>query len=337
MLSTDLKVYAPLANGRCSATVINSGVVQNVFPHVTSAQRLAGITRLKKTFWALTNTDNLPLIDPEAYHDKPTASLEEYVVMWESAQRTTEAGLAAEMAAADLYGSAILAADIDIGDLTFDVTVKNAELCPGGDHDIFKDGYQIKVCSHSTALSTDGAEEVREIDGTPTYVGLTVTITVTAAFATAFTANTITRVSSLIIPTADIEPSNTSPVKTSTAGTIDFSTYPLILDNRGTIEQDWVLTWTDATHFTLTGDTLSGSVGSGTVGTDFSPSNPDFTRIYFTLEAGALSGTWAAGDTLTFTAHPARVPIGQASVVPPNSSSLANNVCTQVFGGEAAS
>lgn len=335
MLSTDLKVFRPLANGRCGSTVINSGTVQNVFAHVTSAQRATGITRRAKTFWAITNTDNLPLLDPEVYHDKPTQSLEEYVVKWLSTQRTTEAGLEAEMAAADLVGTGILAANIAIGASTFSVTVKNAALLPGGAHDIFKNGKKIKVCSHSTALATDGAEETKTISGTPTYSGLTVTITVTVAFTTAFTANGTTRVSSLINP-GQLQPSNTAPVKTSAAGTIDFATYPLILDNQGTVEEDWTLTWTDATHFTLSGDTL-GNHGSGVVGTDFAPSNTDFTRPYFTLSAGALGGTWAAGNTLTFTTHPARIPIGQASIVPPGSSSLANNLCTQVLAGEAAS
>ena len=96
MLSTNLVVFKPLANGRCSATVIPSGVVQGVFSHVTSSQRAAGLDSHVKTFWGLTNTDNFPLLDPEAYHDKPTLSPDDFVVMWLSTQRTVQAGLAAE-------------------------------------------------------------------------------------------------------------------------------------------------------------------------------------------------------------------------------------------------
>jgi hypothetical protein len=334
MLSTNLVVFKPLANGRCSSTVIASGVVQGVFPHVTSSQRAIGLDTDVKTFWGLTNTDNLALLDPENYHDKPTLSDDDYVVMWLSDQRTAQAGLAAEMAAADLVGTAILAADIAIDALTFDVIVKNADLLPGGIYDIFKDGYEIKTCSHSDATASDGAEESKVISGTPTFSDLTVTITVTVAFVNAFTADGVSRVSSMI-RAGDTEPTATTMVKTSAAGTVNEGAYPLVLDNYGTVEQDWTLDITDATHFTLSGDTL-GAVGSGVVGTDFSPVNPDFARIYQTIEAGMLSGTWAPGDKITWTTHPARVPIGQRRVVPVGSASLANNKCTQVYGGEAA-
>lgn len=335
MLSSDLVVYKPLTNGRCSATSIPSGLVQGVFPHVTSSQRVAGLVTDVKTFWGLKNSDNGPLVDPEIYHDKPTTSLDDFIVMWLSAQRTTGAGLAAEMAAADLVGTAMLAADIAIDALTFDVTVKHADLLPGGTYDIFKAGYKVKVCSHTDALAADGAEETKTISGTPTFSGLTVTITVAESFFAAFTADGIARVSSMLSP-GDTETTITTLVKTSASGTTDEGTYPIILDNYGTVEEDWTLDFTDATHFTLSGDTL-GAVGSGVIGTDFSPVNPDVSRAYLTIESEMLGGTWLAGDEITFTTHPARVPIGQRRIVPAGASSLANNKCTQVFAGEATS
>lgn len=342
MLSNDIKWFHPLANGRCSANVIPSNVAQNVFPHVTSAQRASGLTTDKKTFAGLTNTDNLPLLDPEDYADAPTNSLDDFIVSWLSGQRTTVAGLATEILTADLKGTAYLKNNIAIGASTFVVTVKHADLLPGGTYDIFKDGKPIKVCSHSSATATDGAEEVKTISGTPTYVGLDVTITVTVAFTNAFTASAppytqaSVRVSSLLQP-GDVQPSNTSPIKTSAAGTIDAATYPLLLDNQGTVEEDITLTFTDATHYTATGDSIPGTLGSGTTGADFAPNNPAWTRPYFTIEAGFWGGTWVAGDTVTFTTHPARVPKGQRRIVPAGSASLANNKCTQVLSGEAAS
>lgn len=47
------------------------------------------------------------------------------------------------------------------------------------------------------------------------------------------------------------------------AGTYNESTYPVLLDHIGTAEQTWTLTFTDATNFTVIGDTI-GSVGSNT-------------------------------------------------------------------------
>jgi len=333
MQSSDLKVYSALANGRKSTTQVNTGVVQNVFPHVTSAQRASGVTDYAKTHWALANTDNYELLDPESYQDKPTLSPDDYVVMCLLGQRDPVSTLATTIAAAGKVGSGVLQANISASDTTLTVTVKHADLLPGGTDDIFLAGKKIKVCSHSDALATDGAEEIRTISGTPTYSGLIVTITVTEAFVNAFTADGTTRVSSLIKP-GDTKPSATTPVITSTSGTFDTSTYPIILDNIGTPEEDWTLTFTDATHFTLTGDTVT-NPGSGVVGTAFAPDNPDYSRPFFTIEASALGGTFVAGDTITFTTHPATVPIGQKRVVSAGAASLANNKVTQVYGGEA--
>lgn len=346
MLSSDLKAYRPQANGRCpaktSANVISSNVVANVFGHATSSQRATGLDTDKKIFWGLANTDNLPLLDPETYHNAPTLSPDDYVVKWLSGQRTTEAGLAAELATADLVGTAYLKNNIAADDLTLTVTVKNANLLPGGTYDIFKDGYPIKVCSHSDALATDGAEQIRIIDGTPTYSGLDITITVTEAFTQAFTASSTpytqssVRVSSLLQP-ADVAPSYTTPDVSDVEGslTLDATTYPPILDNIGTPEQDWSFAFTDGTHFTCTGDTL-GVVGSGVIGTDFIPVCPATSRPYMTIEAEMMTGTANPGDVWTMTTHPAGVPVGQRRIIPPLSASLSNNKCTSVFGGEAA-
>jgi len=335
MQSSDLKVYSALSNGRKSAIQINTGVVQNVFSHVTSAQRAAGLTDYAKTHWALTNTDNYALIDPEAYHDKESLSPDDYIVMVELAQRDALADLSTSIPAADKYGSGLLSANITASDTTFDVDVKHADLLPGGTDDIFRDGDTIKICSHTDALATDGAEETKVISGTPTYSSLTVTITVTAAFVNAFTADgTVARCSSLIKPSADTEPSYTTPSVTNSK-TVDDTTYPIELDNIGTPEEDWTLTFTDATHFTLSGDSL-GSIESGDVGTEFAPDNTDYTRPYFTIATGFWDDTYEAGDIVTFTTHPATVPIGQKRVVTAGAASLANNKVTQVYGGEAA-
>lgn len=339
MQSSDLAVFAALANGRCSNSLLTSGVSGNVFRAIKSSERSTGITLAVKTFYGLKNTDNYALQDPETYHDKPTISDDDYVIMWESTQRTAnvDATLKAELASADLYGSAELASDITAGDSTFTLVVKHADQLPGGDHDIFKDGYTVRLCSHSTATSTDGAEEDCVISGTPTNPsGLNVLITRAGTFTNGFTVAAGTRASSLIQPTADLEPSTASfTVTTAGSGDYDDTTYPLELDNYGSVEEDWTLTWTSATAFTLTGDTL-GTVGTGAIGSDFSPTNGDVSRPYFTLRTAGFSGTYASGDTITFTTHPARLPIGQLLVVLAGAASLANEVCTKVLGGEAA-
>jgi hypothetical protein len=336
MLSSDLKVYKAKSNGRMSGTdLVTSGVLQNVFPHVTSAQRTAGHVDYRKTFWKVADDADGTLIDPEIYPDAPTLSATDYVTMFLMGQRDRVEDLVGYSTGTDTqrkYGSAILKNNITAGAQTLTVTVKNVALTTGSDK-IFVNEDKIKLTDKATADALTGNEEVLTINGVPSVSGNDITITVTEVIANSYTAGTVPRVSSLIKP-GDIATSSTNPVKTSVAGTVDFSTYPIILDNIGTVDEDWTLTFTDATHFALTGDSL-GAVTTGIISSDFAPNNGDFTKPYFTIETEVWGGTWAAGNTVTFTTHPAAEGIGQKRVVPAGTASLSNNKTTQVLGGEA--
>jgi hypothetical protein len=336
MLSTDLKVYKAKSNGRMSGTdLVTSGALQNVFPHVTSSQRTAGHFDYKKTFWKVADDSDGSLLDPEIYQDAPTLSTTDYILMFAMGQRDRVEDLSGYGTGTDTqtkYGSAVLKTSITAGASTLTVTVRNAALAAGSDL-IFRSGGKIKITDKATADALTGNEEVLTISGAPVVTGLDIAITVSETIANNYTANGTTRVSSLIKP-GEIKTSSTTPVVTSAAGTLDTTTYPIILDNIGTVDEDWTLTFTDATHYTLTGDSL-GTVASGTTGADLAPNNGDFTKPYFTLEFEAWGGTWAAGNTVTFTTHPSAAGIGQKRVIPAASPSLANNRSTQVLGGEA--
>lgn len=336
MLSTDLKVYKAKSNGRMDgASPVTSGALQNVFPHVTSSQRTAGHFDYKKTFWKVADDADGSLLDPEIYQDAPTLSTTDYILMFAMGQRDRVEDLTGYSTGTDTqtkYGSAVLKNSVTAGASTLTVTVRNAALASGSDL-IFRNGGKIKLTDKATADALTGNEEVLTISGSPVVTGLDIAITVSETIANNYTANGTTRVSSLIKP-GEIKTSATTPIITSSSGTLDTTTHPLILDNIGTVDEDWTITFTDATHYTLTGDSL-GSVASGTTSSDLAPSNGDFTKPYFTLEWEAWGGTWTAGDTVTFTTHPAAVGIGQKRVIPAATPSLANNRSTQVLGGEA--
>ncbi len=340
MLSTDLKFYKEKANGRLAggtSNLIVSGVVQNLWPHVTSAQRTAGFFDYKGWYAKVGDDADGTLIDPSLLLDAPTLSATDYMMYFTLGLReaiTSISGYDTGVDSETKYGSAKLKNNITGGDSTLTVTVKNAAMSSGADA-IFRDGGKIKITDKLTADALTGNEEVCTISGAPSVSGSDVTITVTGTITSSYTADgTIARVSSLIKP-GDIACSNTTPSKTSAAGTIDFSTYPIILDNIGTVEEDWTITFTDATHFTLTGDDHTGSVATGVISSNFAPNNTDFTKPYFTIESGVWGGTWAAGDTVTFTTHPAALHLGGKRVVPAGTASLSNNKATLVFEGEA--
>lgn len=107
----------------------------------------------------------------------------------------------------------------------------------------------------------------------------------------------------------------------------------MLLDHIGTAEQTWTLTFTDATNFTVVGDTI-GSVGSGSRSADFAPSNGAVSKPYFTLRTAGWGGTWAAGNTIVWQTHPNAIPIWETRVVPASAASMAGNGITAVFEGE---
>lgn len=344
MDSDDLKLYKSKTNGRMSDNLITSGVVQNLLPHVSSSQRASGYFDYYKVWWHVADDDGVG-VDPEMYWDYPTLSDDDYIMLFDMDDRDAIADLTGYATGNDTerkYGTAYLAADITAGDLTFDVEVKNANLASGNDA-IFADGDTIKITDKTLDTSLTGNEETHTINGDPVVASDGVTITLTIAdsggFANSYTADGSTiRVRSILEPTSDMETSYTSfTVTTAGDGDYDDTTYPLTLDNIGTVDEDWTITFTDATHFRLDGDSLGTGVATGDTSTDFSPSNSGRSRPYFTLDKLGFSGTWTAGDTITFTTKPSAKGIGIKRVVPAGSGSLANNKAPAVLVVEAGS
>lgn len=111
----------------------------------------------------------------------------------------------------------------------------------------------------------------------------------------------------------------------SVSGTYDESGYPLVMYNDGTEQDNWTLTFTSATNFTVSG-TNEGSVGTGNVGADFSPTNANTGQPYFTIDKDGWGGTWAVGETVTFTTSPSAQPIWLKEVVPAGTAQESNNM-----------
>jgi len=331
ILDSELKCYKSATvndtaanGGRMSNVQVISGVVQNVWPHVLKAERDAGSTKYRKLFYKVANDADETLFSAQLYFDAPTAA-GDYVVMFAGTQRNTQADITGSERK---YGAANLQTNAVAGSNTLVVTVEDASLTA-----MFVNGDTIRVTDKLTPTSATGNEELHIINGVPVVAGLQVTITTTAVLANNYTTAAGGRVMS-IYNYGDVKCVADNWVETG-AGTYDETTYPVICDNIGTIEQTWTLTFSDATNYTISGDTV-GSLGAGSISTDFSPPNPDFSKPYFTLEHEGFGGTWAAGNTIVFQTHPAAVPIWEKRVVPTGAGSLANNKVTAVISGESA-
>lgn len=337
MLDTDIKTYhaaevSALATngGRMSVNLVISGVQNNVWPHVPRAERLAGAVLHRKLFDKAADDTDGTLLAAQKWIDRPTLG-EDMIVAFAGTQTDTQADITGSERK---YGCAYLKNDIVAGDSTFTVTVEDASLASGPDA-IFQDGDPIRPTDKLTPDAVAGNEEFHTVLGAPTVVGLDVTITIDGTFANSYAVIDDARVMS-IMDKGDIACSvDTFVVTAAGTGVYDDTTYPVTCDNIGTVEDSITLEFNDATHFTVTGS--SGiTYGTGDTATDFIPSNPDFTKPYFTLEAAGFSGVFAAGDTITWNIHPAAFAYWLRRTVPAGCASLANNKLTAVTAGESA-
>ncbi|MBU1140878.1 MAG: hypothetical protein KKA76_18030 [Proteobacteria bacterium] len=337
MLDTDIKTYhaaevSALATngGRMSVNQVISGVVNNVWPHVPRAERLAGAVLHRKLFDKAADDTDGTLLATQKWIDRPTLG-EDRIVAFAGTQTDTQADITGNERK---YGAAYLKTDIAAGVSTFVVTVEDAALASGTDA-IFQDGDPIRLTNMATPDAATGTEEFLTISGAPTVLGLDVTITVAEVIANPYTVVGESRAMS-IMDKGDIACSvENFQVTAAGTGAYDNINYPVICDNIGTVEDSITLQFTDATHFNVIGS--SGiAYGSGDTATDFSPSNPDFTKPYFTLEAAGFSGIFAAGDAITWDIHPAAFAYWLRRTVPAGCASLANNKLTAVTAGESA-
>jgi len=307
--STELKFYRAETNadgasngGRMSSSEIVSATPNNIFPPVTVAERTNGVTRWRKLYAKVADAENGILYLARLVMTQFTKT-GDAVYFAVGGQRDTEGDLTGNE---PLHGCGYLASSVAAGATSIDVTVEDGSVA------IFRDGEKIHI--------EDGVnEEEATISGAPSVNGNTVTLPLAAGLSNGYSGgldangDPYTRIGS-VYEAGDVQPARTTPTVTSSQGTLDES--QISLSNIGTVEQDWTLTFTSATAFDLTGDTI-GAAGSGTIGSDFAPDNPDFPgNPWFTIPSAAWGGTWQAGDTVTFTTHPAAVPVWAKLVVP---------------------
>lgn len=307
--------------GRMSALAIVSSVKNNLFPDVTQAQRTAGADHWRKLFLHAASADGSALIDARVFLEDRTPG-DDHVLLYAGTHSDTQ-----EAVLGRPYGVGRLAAAAAVGDTVLEVEFEHAQMAvlrPVRAGDVVR-VYDIKPTVNVQVLATVSAVA---------WSGARASITLADALEQAFEASgslDYVTVAS-VIATASLQASATAPVVSSAGGA--FAGAP-VGSSRGTILQSWTLTFTSSTAYRLDGDTLGSNVATGNVAVYFSPDNPAG-GVYFTLHSTAFSGTWSAGDTLTFDTTPAALPLWLRRIVPPGARSLGGNGVVVSVQGESA-
>lgn len=307
------------------AQAIASAVKNNIFPDVPQSERTAGSTKWRKVFIHVANDADLTLVAPKVFVESRTPG-DDNVTFIAGTQTNTQSNIAAD--SNQRYGNGQLHANVTSTATSIVVDVEDAALT------MFAQGMKIRI-SDKASINGSGNEEYAVID-TVNYVGNECTLGLTTGLVNGYSASN-TKVASVYEP-GDVACSVTGWTEDngSNDGTYNEATYPLVLDNLGTIEQTWTVEFTGATSFTIHGDTLGQNFYSGNTGSDANPSNTNFSRPYFTLRSAGWNGTWGTGNTVQFTTHPAAIPLWYRRRVPAGASSLSGNSVIVAVDGESA-
>ena len=84
--------------------------------------------------------------------------------------------------------------------------------------------------------------------------------------------------------------------------------YPILVTNKGAIQERWALVFTDSDSYRIVGET-SGQIAVGTINSDVAPINPVTGVPYFTVKKEGWGSGWAAGNVMRFNTIAAFFPI----------------------------
>jgi len=317
-------VSGPANGGRMSAIAIPNAVKNSIFPDVPASERTAGSTSYRKVFVHIANDDDLTLIRSRLFVETFTPG-DDSITIFLGTQTDTESGITGSER---LYGGGQLNANVSGGATSIQVLTEGAAL------DYFKAGDLVRVSDQTSVEDPSGNTEYKTIaTGGVSYAGDVATLTLESGLDNGYTASE-TRVSSVLEAGDVVGAVSNFSVTAAGSGDYDDTTYPVEVDSIGGVNETWTLTFTSATQFSCTGAT-EGSVGTGNVSSDFQPSNGDYSKPFFVLRSAGFSGSFQAGDTITFETTPAAIPVWYRRDIPAGASSLSGNRVVVGIDGES--
>lgn len=321
--SSDLKVYRSAEvsdlgsnGGVISTTQTTSGVAGNIFPNVTQAQRVAGLTQHRKVFFKNANPSELVLFNGFVYQDSNTPG-DDKILWWPGTHTDLQSAITGSERK---YGCGTLNALVTAGATTFTVNVED------GAADIIQAADVIRVTDKATPGGAGNEEFATVLSRVVTgnQVAVTLTVGLTYGYASASKVSTV-------YAAGDVKPTVSAGASSSVGGTLNVTGANMTLYNLSTDSRTVTLTFTSPTAYNL-----SGGLGAGTVAGGCAPINPATGTPYFTLNPTAFGGAFLSGDTFSFTTAPAAVPMWVRRVVPAASAVIGDNPSVFVLDGETA-
>jgi hypothetical protein len=332
----EVKLFKALVNsdassngGRESYNEIISGLMNNLFPNISHAERVAGKIRYRKMFLHNTDDEQFWLFNSRFWIDK-ISTAEDYFRIATGTPTDTQA----DVAGYDFVGTGRLTEVRTAGQSQVKVNFGDTDLVG-----VIGIGDPLYITNLKSIDDTGHYDEFNEIAGI-SWAGSVATIDLVDPLQHSYPisyddggATYYTRIG-VYLALGDLYGYADGHVVTSGAGTYASGLHPVEGDNESSVEDSITVTFTSTTAFTVAG-TYLGSLGAGNISSDFAPTNPSTGRPYFTIPKEGWGGTWAPGDTLEFDTHPASAAIWVKEVVPAGAEAFSNNVVEVAFYGES--
>lgn len=331
ILQAELKLYKAAQNsdtagsngGVASYNEIVTSVNNNLLPDVSQAQRVAGVTQFRKAFFKNLNAAELVLLNTRIFVENYTPA-DDAVYFHAGNDTNLQSALTGSE---NLYGCGKLDANVSAAATTMTVLIEQPS------PQFFRNGDVIRISDKAT-IDGAGNEEFVTVSGAPSPAGSVITLTFTPALANGYLA-TAARVSNCYAYGSLGATVDTIVATTVGSGDYDNITYPAEGRNVGTVYDTWTLTFTSATAYNCVG-ALTGSLAAGSTLSNYSPSNTNVSSPYFYLYGAGFTGAWQAGDTMTFTTHPAHAPIWVKRIVPAGATAFSGDKVVIAVDGETA-
>jgi len=310
--------------GRMAYAQLISGVKNNLFPDVSQAERTAGGVKWRKAFVHINSAQDSALLNARLFLDALTPA-GDFVTFVPGTQTDTEDQISGRhYGIGSLYAAAL--AGVQQIQVVCEHNARYAVLQP------FRVGDLIRVADRA---STGGAgnEEWMTLSSV-VYGADFVTLGLAAPLSNSY-GLTHTRVSS-VYELARVAGNAYNFTVTTSNGQLDLSIGNATVPNKGGIDQHWTLTFNSSSSFTAAGVGVGSLATGGSTSADFAPINPATGTPYFVLKSTLWTGSFIAGDRVTFESAPAAIPVWYRREVPAGISSLANDFASLAIHGESA-